>query len=44
MRCLSAVYDISCDKGSSAAANKKCHQWDVRQVLPIGGIFAERCI
>ena len=35
---------IYCDKGSSAAANKKCHQWDVRQVLPIGGIFAERCI
>ena len=32
---------ISCDKGSIAAPNKKCHQWDVPQVLPIGGIFAE---
>ena len=32
---------ICCDKGSIAAPNKKCHQWDVRQVLPIGGIFAE---
>ena len=31
-------------KAASTAANKKCHQWDVRQVLPIGGIFAERCI
>ena len=32
---------ISCDKGLIAALNKKCHQWDVRSVLPIGGIFAE---
>ena len=32
---------ICCDKGSIAAPNKKCHQWDVRLVLPIGGIFAE---
>ena len=31
-------------KAASTAANKKYHQWDVRQVLPIGGIFAERCI
>ena len=23
---------------------KTCRQWDVRQVLPIDGIFAERCI
>ena len=29
---------------TSTAANKKCRQWDVRQVLPIDGIFAERCI
>ena len=29
-------------KAASTAANKKCHQWDVRQVLPISGIFAER--
>ena len=32
---------IYCDKGSIAAPNKKCRQWDVRQVLPIDGIFAE---
>ena len=29
-------------RGTSAAANKNSHQWDVRQVLPIGGFFAER--
>ena len=33
---------ICCDKGSIAAPNKKCHQWDVRLVLPIGGIFMSR--
>ena len=27
--------------GSIAAPNKKCRQWDVRQVLPNDGIFAE---
>ena len=35
---------ICCEKAASTAANKKCRQWDVRQVLPIDGIFAERCI
>ena len=35
---------ICCEKAVSTAANKKCRQWDVRQVLPIDGIFAERCI
>ena len=29
---------------TSTAANKKCRQWDVRLVLPIDGIFVERCI
>ena len=29
---------------TSTAANKKCRQWDVLLVLPIDGIFAERCI
>ena len=29
---------------TSTAANKKCRQWDVHRVLPIDGIFAERCI
>ena len=35
---------ICCEKVASAAANKKCRQWNVRQVLSIDGIFAERCI
>ena len=29
---------------TSTAANKKCRQWDVRLVLPIDGMFVERCI
>ena len=28
-------------RGRLRPLTKKCHQWDVRQVLPIGGIFAE---
>ena len=36
--------NFSVIKGISTAPNKNCHQWDVRQVLPIGGIFVECCI
>ena len=40
-RCIYYLLTTNCgrEKAVSAAANKKCRQWNVRQVLSIDGIF-----